>query len=195
MAIQHSTPTRNRLRDGYVAAFPAGSLLQLRSGNPAGVANAAGGTLLAEITLPTTPLTSGTGQVTLNGTWQDTSANASGTARHYRLVNGTDIEEGDIFQTVSLTTNALTAANGNVLNFAATTGVVVGMTVSGTGVPAGATVIATTGTTVTLSVASTAGVANTTAITFGGDMTLDNVSIAVNQNVTVTSWTRTMPAA
>lgn len=194
MAIQHATPTRNRLRDGYVAAFPAGAFLQLRTGTPAGVANAAGGTLLAQITLPTTPLTSGTGQVTLNGSWTAT-ASAAGIARHYRLVNGTDIEEGDIYQTVALITNALTAANGNVLNFAATTGVVVGMTASGTGILPDTYVIAVGGTTVTLSRASTAGVANTTAITFGGDMTLDNTNIAVAQNVTVTSWTRTMPAA
>jgi hypothetical protein len=130
MPIQLSTPTRNRFRDAYLAAFPAGSLLQIRSGNPAGVANAAGGTLLAEITLPTTPFTSGTGQVALNGTWQDASANATGTAGHYRFVNGTDIEEGTV-----------TATGG------------------------------------------------------GGDVTLDNVNIAVAQVVTVTSWTRAMPGA
>ncbi|MCO4101067.1 MAG: hypothetical protein HEQ38_17070 [Gemmatimonas sp.] len=130
MPIQLSTPTRNRHRDAYLAAFPAGSLLQIRSGAPAGVANVAGGTLLAEITLPTTPFTSGTGQVALNGTWQDGSANATGNAGHYRLVNGTDIEEG---------------------------------TVTGTG--------------------------------GGGDMTLDNVSIAAAQVVTVTGWTRAMPGA
>jgi hypothetical protein len=129
MAIQHSTVTRNRLRDAYVAAFPAGASLVIRSGAPAGVGGAAGGSALATITLPATPFTSGTGAVTLNGTWS-VSASGTGTAGHYRLTNSTDIEEGTI-----------TATGG------------------------------------------------------GGDLTLDNTSIASGQTVTITSWTRTMPAA
>ena len=129
MAIQHSTPTRNRLRDAYVAAFPSGASLVIRSGAPAGVGSAAGGSVLATITLPATPFTSGTGAVTLNGTWS-VSASGTGTAGHYRLTNSTDIEEGTV-----------TATGG------------------------------------------------------GGDLTLDNVSIASGQTVTITSWTRTMPAA
>ena len=129
MAIQHSSTTRNRLRDGYVAAFPAGSSLVIRTSTPAGVGGAAGGSVLATITLPSTPLSSGTGQVTLNGSWT-VSASGAGTAGHYRLTNGSDIEEGTI-------------------------------TVTGG----------------------------------GGDLTLDNTSITAGQTVTVTSWTRTMPAA
>ena len=130
MTIQHSTATRNRMRDAYVAAFPASAVLDLRSGAPAGVGGAAGGTLLASITLPATPLSSGTGQVTLNGTWQDTNANASGTVGHYRLTDGTDIEVGTV-------------------------------TVTGG----------------------------------GGDLTLDSVSVTAGQTVTISSWTRTFPAA
>jgi hypothetical protein len=98
MAIQHSTTTRNRLRDGYVAAFPVSSSLVIRTSTPAGVANSAGGSVLATITLPATPYTSGTGQVTLNGTWSAT-ASGTGTAGHYRLTNGSDIEEGTITAT------------------------------------------------------------------------------------------------
>jgi hypothetical protein len=129
LAIQHSTVTRNRLRDGYVAAFPAGASLVIRTGAPAGVGGAAGGSALATITLPATPLTSGTGAVTLNGTWS-ASASGTGTAAHYRLTNSTDIEEGTV-----------TATGG------------------------------------------------------GGDLTLDNVSVASGQTVTISTWTRTMPAA
>jgi hypothetical protein len=92
--------------------------------------------------------------------------------------------QGTAGQQVVLTTNALTAANGNVLNFAATTGVVVGMQVSGTGIPADTQVVAVTGTTVTISRTSTAGVANATAITFAPDMVLDNASINATQSVT-----------
>ena len=129
MAIQHSTTTRDRLRDGYVAAFPAGASLVIRTGAPAGVANSAGGSALATITLPATPFTSGTGAVTLNGTWS-VAASGTGTAAHYRLTNGADIEEGTV-----------TATGG------------------------------------------------------GGDLTLDNTSIATGQTVTISTWTRTMPAA
>ena len=130
MAIQLSTTTRNRFRDAYVAAFPAGASLVIRSGTPAGVGNAATGTILATIALPATPFTNGTGAVTLSGTWSETSADGTGTAGHYRMTNGSDIEEGTV-----------TATGG------------------------------------------------------GGDLTLDNTSITTGQTVTITSWTRTMPAA
>ena len=96
MAIQFSTATRNRFRDAYAAAFPAAAVLTLRTGAPAGANGAAGGTVVATITLPATPLTSGTGQVTLSGTWSDTSADAAGTVGHYRLTNGSDVEEGTV---------------------------------------------------------------------------------------------------
>lgn len=96
MAVQYSTVTRNRLRDAYIAAFPDGAVLVIRTGAAAGVGNAAGGTALATITLPASPLTAGTGQVTLSGTWSDTVADNTGTAAHYRLTNSTDIEEGTV---------------------------------------------------------------------------------------------------
>jgi hypothetical protein len=131
MAIQFSTALRNSLRDVYVTAFgTTPGTLVIRTGAPAGVGGAAGGTALATITLPATPFTSGTGAVTLNGTWTDASADATGTAAHYRLTQGTNIEEGTV-----------TATGG------------------------------------------------------GGDLTLDNVSIASGQTVTISTWTRTMPAA
>jgi hypothetical protein len=114
MAIQHSTTTRNRLRDGYVAAFPVSSSLVIRTGAAAGVGNAAGGSILATITLPATPYTSGTGQVTLSGTWSAT-ASGTGTAGHYRLTNGTDIEEGTITATAGggdLTLDSVSITSG-----------------------------------------------------------------------------------
>lgn len=95
MPIQLSTTTRNRLRDAIVAAFPAGASLVIRTGAPAGVGNTATGTVLATITLPATPLAVAAGQVTLSGTWSATAA-GTGTAGHYRLTNGSDIEEGTV---------------------------------------------------------------------------------------------------
>jgi len=60
----------------------------------------------------------------------------------------------------------------NVLTFSSTTGVVIGMSVSGTSIPAGTTVTAVTSTTVTLSASVTATIATTAAISFGSSIAL-----------------------
>ena len=119
-------------------------------------------------------------------------------AGHYRIKDSagtTCHRQGIIGTAVPLATSLLTAANSNVLNFAATTGVAVGQTIIGTGIVAGSTVIALTGTTVTMSHASTAGVAMTAAITFGYDMNLDNTSIASGQTFTFNSYNLTADGA
>lgn len=119
MAHQLSTTTRNRLRDAYVTAFPAGTVLELRTGGPAGVGNAATGTVCATITLPATPFTSGTGNVTLNGTWSDVSADASGTLGHFRATNGADIHEGTITITAGggdMTVDSITVTAGQTVS-------------------------------------------------------------------------------
>lgn len=132
MPIQLNTAARNILRDAYrTTLFPAGAVLTIRTGSPAGANNAATGTVLATITLPATPWTDGVGQVSKSaGAWEDTSADATGVAAYYRLTQGSYVEEGTI-----------TATGG------------------------------------------------------GGDMTLDNTSLATGQLFTITSFTRTMPAA
>lgn len=98
MPIQQSATTRNRFRDAFSTAFPVGTTIDFRTGAPAGVGGAAGGSSLAVITLPTTPYTTGTGTLTKNGTWS-TTATAAGTIGHYRMTNGTDIEEGTVTAT------------------------------------------------------------------------------------------------
>lgn len=98
MAIQQSTVTRNRFRDAFSTAFPVGATIDLRTGSPAGVGGAAGGSLLATITLPSSPYTTGNGTLTKNGTWS-TTASATGTIGHYRITNSTDIEEGTVTAT------------------------------------------------------------------------------------------------
>lgn len=132
MAIAFKDSTRNYALDQlYDNLFPQGSLLQIRSGSPAGPNNAAGGTLLAEIALPATPwAAAATGSKAKNGTWQDTSADATGTAGHFRLRNAADTEREE---------GTVTATGG------------------------------------------------------GGDMTLDNTSIAAAQQVTITQFTRSLP--
>ena len=202
MTIQYSTTHRNNNLADVTTQLGTTPYLLLYTGSPpANCGTAASGTLIVQMpcTNPFAPAPSG-GVLTASAI-TTTAATSTGTqtAGYWRLCTSsagtTVIAQGLIFMPVSLTTNALTAANGNVLNFAATTGVVVGMTVTGTGVPAGTTVVAVGGTTVTLSQTSTAGVASSASITFGGDVTLNNTSIANGQNVSVSSFTLTANGA
>lgn len=193
MALQYSVTLRNNQLDQAEVTLSTTPKLQLRTGAPpATCATADSGTLLSELTLPSDWMAAASaGSKAKAGTWSGTGV-AAGSIGHFRVKDsaGTTTHiQGTVTAVVTLVTNALTAANGNVLNFAATTGVVVGMNVSGTGVPAGATVVAVTGTTVTLSNTSTAGVASSASITFGGDMTVDNVVVAISQVITVNTFT------
>ena len=164
---------------------------------PANVAAAETGTLIVQFAGNATQFGTATTGVITTSTIANAAAGAAGTLGYYRIrtSGGTAVAQGVIYQSTPLTTNALTAANGNVLNFAATTGVVVGMIASGTGIIAGSRVLAVTGTTVTLDRASTAGVANATVITFGGDMTVDNAVITNGQNLVFNPMTMTMAGA
>jgi hypothetical protein len=196
MGYQLSTSVRNARLDTVESTIGVSAQLKVRTGAPpANCAAADTGTVLATMTLPADWMAAAAaGSKALSGTWQDASADATGTAGHFRVYDsaGTTCHiQGTAGQNVVLTTSALTAANGNVLTFAATTGVVAGMNVAGTGVVAGSTVAAVTGTTVTLSQTSTAGVASGASITFSYDLSLDNASIAAGQSVTVASFTLT----
>lgn len=198
MALQLSVAVRNALLDAIETAAGASPTLEIRSGAPpANAAAADTGTLLASMALPADWMAAAaSGAKALLGTWQDASADATGTAGHFRIKQGVTTHlQGTVGSNVAISTNALTAANGNVLNFASTTGVSVGQLVTGTGVLPGTFVLALTATTVTLSQASTAGVANATSITFSGDMSIDNTSIAAGQQVNVTAFNLTAPAA
>jgi hypothetical protein len=94
--VTYSNALRNAVLDSYDTHFPAGSKLQLRSGAPAGAGNPASGTLLAEVTLPPTPwLAASNGQKELNGLWS-AAVGTSGTIGHFRLINGTKVEEGTV---------------------------------------------------------------------------------------------------
>lgn len=99
MAIDLSNLAANDLLDRYDTIFPAGSQLLIRTGAVAGAENADSGTVLATITLPATPwAAAASGSKAKQGTWQDASADASGTAGHYRLTGTTTTfrEEGAV---------------------------------------------------------------------------------------------------
>jgi hypothetical protein len=87
MAIQLSTTVRNARLDAIETAIGATAVLKIRSGTaPANVATADSGTVLATLTLPSDWLAAASsGSKAKSGTWQDTSADASGTAAHFRI--------------------------------------------------------------------------------------------------------------
>lgn len=193
MVVQYSTAVRDLRADQWEVGIGTAPTLDIRTGaQPANCAASDTGTSLATMTLPSDWMgASSSGNKALAGSWSGTAANA-GTAGHYRIKQGgTTHQQGTCGQAFTLVTSSTTAANGNVLTFASTTGVAVGQKVSGTGIADGSTVIAVTGTTVTLSRASIAGVGSSVTITFGYDLNIQNAAIEVGQVVTVTAFTHT----
>ncbi len=87
MAIQLSTTVRNARLDSIETTVGTSAIIRIRSGSaPANCGTVDSGTVLAEITLPSdwmNPASGGT--KTKNGTWQDLSADNTGTAAHFRL--------------------------------------------------------------------------------------------------------------
>ncbi len=89
MALTQNTALRTALAQAWGDRFNAGTL-EIRT------AGGGGGTLLASITLPNPAFaTASAGAISKTGTWSDSSANASGTASHGRLISsgGTEIAD------------------------------------------------------------------------------------------------------
>ncbi len=200
MTIQYSTTHRTNNMQDIVTQAGTGSYVLLFTGStPANCAAAATGTELVACPCSSTFGTVSSGVLTANAITSTAAVN-TGTAGYWRLnttssSGGVCVAQGTVYQTTTLTTSSTTAADGNTLTFTATTGVVVGMTVSGTGVPANTTVVAVSSTTVTMSNTSTAGVGSGVTITFGGDISMNNTSIAATQTVDITSLTITANGA
>lgn len=198
--FQLSTPARNGLLDAIETAAGASAILKIRTGAPpANCAAADTGSVVATVNLPADWMAAASGGVKAkSGTWDDNSADGPGTSGHFRAYasDGTTCHlQGTCGAQVQIPTTASTAANGNALTFSATTGIAVGMNVTGTGIPALATVVAVTGTTVTLSATSTAGVANGASVTFSPDMIVDNAVFATGQAFSITAFSLTAPNA
>lgn len=86
MAFSYSTTLIDALLDQIDGQFPAGAVLELRSGAPPGVTAAATGTVVATIVLPATPWAAAAARTKAkNGTWQDPTADNAGTMGHFRL--------------------------------------------------------------------------------------------------------------
>lgn len=101
MTLSYSTTLRNAQLDAVTTAVGASGKLRIYSGTrPANVAASITGTLLAELTLNATfaPAAS-SALLTLNAITADSSADATGTASHFRIFqsNGTTaVVDGDV---------------------------------------------------------------------------------------------------
>ena len=133
MAFQFSTTARNAALDSIETAIGVSPTLEIRSGTvPANCAAADSGTVLATMSLPSDWLAAASSGVkSLSGTWQDLSADTTGTAGHFRIKASTTCH---IQGTVTITGG-------------------------------------------------------------GGDMTLDNTSIATGQQITITAFSITAGVA
>lgn len=131
MALQYSAAVRNAKLDAVETAIGTSAILKLRTGAaPADCATADSGTVLATLNLPSDWMAAASGGTKAkSGTWEDLTADATGTVAHFRLY----------------------ASDGTTCHAQGT------VTVTGG----------------------------------GGDMTVVNTSIAVNQPVTVTTFTLT----
>lgn len=194
---------RALLDSGLATAFPAGSLLELRSGASPGANTAPGGTLLCSITLPATPWAAAAARSKAkNGTWSGTGAAGAGAgtlAQHYRLKlagdNGTTDatqvrQDGTVVGPVA-GSGTVTASAGAATFSSSQAGVIAnGSTVNVAGT--NYIVSAFNGTTgATLSGAPTFGASSFTS-TAVGDMVLDNATIANAQSVTINSFSDTL---
>lgn len=87
MAIQLAVSTRNARLDAIETDAGVSAILKIRTGaQPATCATADAGTVLATMTLPSDWLAAAAaGAKAKSGTWQDASADAAGTAGHFRI--------------------------------------------------------------------------------------------------------------
>ena len=131
MAVQLSVAVRNARLDAIETSIGTSAVLKIRTGAaPANCGTADSGTVLATLNLPTDWMAAASsGSKAKSGTWEDLTADATGTAAHFRVYDS------------------------------------------------GGTVCGIQGT-----VTATGG---------GGDMTLDNTSIASGQAVSITTFTLT----
>lgn len=131
MTVQLSTAVRNARLDSIETTIGTSAVLKIRTGaQPADCGTADSGTVLATMNLPSDYLAAASGGTKAkSGTWSDTSADAAGTAGHFRIY--------DSGGTVCGLQGSVTATGG------------------------------------------------------GGDMTLDNIVIALLQLITITGFTLT----
>lgn len=87
MAVQLSVAVRNARLDAIETTVGVSAVLKIRTGaQPGACATADSGTVLATLTLPSDWMAAASaGAKAKAGTWEDASADATGTAAHWRL--------------------------------------------------------------------------------------------------------------
>lgn len=87
MAITLSAAVRNARLDAIESAIGISAILKIRTGAPpAAVSTASTGTVLATLNLPSDWMAAASaGAKAMSGTWQDTAADATGTAGHFEI--------------------------------------------------------------------------------------------------------------
>lgn len=131
MAVQLSTSVRNARLDVIETTIGASAIMKIRTGaQPSDCSQADSGSVLATLNLPSDYMAAAaSGSKAKSGTWEDATADAAGTAAHFRIYDSggsTCHLQGSVMQTGG-----------------------------------------------------------------GGDLTLDNTNIAVNQQVVITGFTLT----
>lgn len=93
MTLQYSTTVRNAKLDAIETAIGVSAVLKIRTGAaPANPAAADSGTVLATVTLPADWMAAAAaGAKAKLGTWEDTAADAAGTAQHFRIYESTAV--------------------------------------------------------------------------------------------------------
>lgn len=91
MTIQLSTAVRNARLDAIESAIGTSAVMKIRTGAaPANAAAADSGTVVATLNLPADWMANAAGGAkAMSGSWTDASADASGTAAHFRLYDST----------------------------------------------------------------------------------------------------------
>ena len=87
MTVQLSVAVRNARLDAIETTIGASAIMRIRTGaQPASCATADSGTVLATLNLPADYLAAASGGAkSLSGAWSDNSADAAGTAGHFRI--------------------------------------------------------------------------------------------------------------
>lgn len=124
MALQLSTTVRDARLDAIESTISTAPTLEIRTGTPpANCAATDTGTVLVTMTLPSDWMANASaGAKAKAGTWQDTSADATGDAGHFRIKQG-----GTCHIQGTVTANA---GGGDMELAQATVGIVLGQTVT-----------------------------------------------------------------
>lgn len=112
MALQFSTTVRNAILDVIESTIGTSAVLKIRTGSaPATVGDADSGTVLATLSLDSDWMAAAaSGTKAKSGTWADSSADAAGTAAHFRIY-ATDGTTAHIQGTVGIGTGDLQVDN------------------------------------------------------------------------------------